>query len=42
MVRILIGQFMGQQKIKLDAETAGYINSLIVKEYLNEFYEIAT
>ena len=37
MRRLLIGQFIGQ-KIELNTETAGYINSLIVKEYLNEFY----
>lgn len=34
---IVISQFQNERKINLDPETAKYINSLIVKEYMNEF-----
>jgi type I restriction enzyme, R subunit len=37
MVRLLIDEFENRQKISLNAPISRYINSLIVKEYMNEF-----
>ncbi|MFM6017350.1 MAG: UvrB domain 3-containing protein, partial [Dolichospermum sp.] len=37
MIRLLIDQFKNQQKIDINAEMSKYINSLIVKEYINEY-----
>ena len=38
MLSLVIDQFKKKQKIKLDAITTKYINTLVVNEYLNEFY----
>ena len=37
----LIDQFKNQQKIDINAEMSKYINSLIVKEYINEYNKIS-
>ncbi|WP_321347079.1 type I restriction endonuclease [uncultured Draconibacterium sp.] len=37
MVKLVINKFVRENKIKLDAESSKYINSLVVKEYMNEF-----
>ena len=37
MIKLVIQEFVREHKFKLDAETSKYINSLVVKEYLNEF-----
>ncbi|MFZ1292075.1 MAG: type I restriction endonuclease [Melioribacteraceae bacterium] len=37
MQKIVINQFLNQNKIKIDADTSRFINSLVVKEYINEF-----
>ncbi|MFM6826388.1 MAG: UvrB domain 3-containing protein, partial [Dolichospermum sp.] len=37
MIRLLIDQFKNQQKIDINLEMSKYINSLIVKEYINEY-----
>jgi len=41
MIKLVINQFATKNKLKLDAESSKYINSLVVKEYMNEFYGIA-
>ena len=38
MVRLLIDQFKNKNNIALDATTSKRVNSLLVKEYMNEFY----
>jgi len=38
MMRLVIEQFRNKNKINLNAETSKFINSLVVNEYLNEFY----
>jgi type I restriction enzyme, R subunit len=38
MVRLIINHFVKVNKIDLDAETSKYINKLVVKEYMDEFY----
>ncbi len=38
MVKLVINQFAKKNKFKLDSEKSKYVNSLIVKEYLDEFY----
>ncbi len=38
MVRLVIDQLKNKHHLNLDAETAKAINTLIVKEYLNEYY----
>jgi type I restriction enzyme R subunit len=38
---LLIDQFKNQQKIYINAEMSKYINSLIVKEYINEYNRIS-
>ena len=38
MMKLVINQFHNQCKIKLNADSSKYINNLVVKEYLNEFY----
>jgi type I restriction enzyme R subunit len=38
MVKLLLDQFMKKNKIKLDTDGAKYINHLVVKEYMDEFY----
>lgn len=37
MMPLVIGRFMNEQKIKLNAEASRYINHLVVAEYLKEF-----
>ncbi len=37
MIKLVIQQFVRENKMKLDAEGSKYINSLVVKEYMNEF-----
>lgn len=37
MIKLVIQQFVRENKMKLDAESSKYINSLVVKEYMNEF-----
>ena len=37
MIKLVIQQFVRENKIKLDAESSKYINSLVVREYMNEF-----
>ncbi|EDX86938.1 hypothetical protein S7335_4645 [Synechococcus sp. PCC 7335] len=37
MKPIVVKQFKGKQKINLNADSARYINTLVVKEYMNEF-----
>jgi type I restriction enzyme R subunit len=39
IMRLVIDQFKNKQHIPLDAATSKRINGLIVKEYMNEFYE---
>ena len=41
MVRLLINEFQNQQQIALNAPVSQYINSLVVKEYMNEFNGIS-
>jgi type I restriction enzyme R subunit len=41
MIKLLIDQFKNQQKIDINAEMSKYINSLIVKEYINEYNRIS-
>ena len=38
MVRLVIDQLKNKHHLDMDAETVKNINTLIVKEYLNEFY----
>ncbi|NRT10461.1 type I restriction endonuclease subunit R [Flavobacterium sp. 14A] len=38
MMRLVIDQFKNKQNIQLDTVAAKRINSIIVKEYMNEFY----
>jgi len=38
MVRLVIEHFKQKNQIPLDAEKSRFINNLVVKEYLNEFY----
>ena len=38
MMRLVIDQFKNKNNIHLNAETAKYINNLVVNEYMNEFY----
>ena len=37
MTRLVVEQFKNDNKITLNAESAKYINNLIVNEYINEF-----
>jgi len=37
MIKLVINQFVNENKIKLDVESSKFINSLVVKEYMNEF-----
>jgi type I restriction enzyme R subunit len=37
MLRLIIQELKGSQKIKLDSSSAKYINNLVVKEYINEY-----
>lgn len=37
MQPIVVKQFKGKQKINLNADSARYINTLVVQEYMNEF-----
>ncbi len=37
MVKMVIEEFMKNQKLSLNAEAIKYINGLVVKEYMNEF-----
>ena len=39
ILRSVIHQFKNQHKIPIDAPTAKRINRLVVKEYMNEFYD---
>ena len=41
MIRLLIDQFKNQQKIDINAEMSKYINSLVVKEYINEYNRVS-
>jgi type I restriction enzyme R subunit len=38
MVRLVIDQLKNKHHLDMDAETAKNINTMIVKEYMNEFY----
>jgi type I restriction enzyme R subunit len=38
MVRLVIDQLKNKHHLNLDADTAKKINTLIVKEYMNEYY----
>jgi len=38
MVRLIIDQLKNKHNLPLDAEKSKYINAMIVKEYMNEFY----
>jgi len=38
MMQLVIDQFKNKNKIPLNAESSKYINSLVVNEYINEFY----
>lgn len=38
MIRILIDQFKNKNNIQLDAATSKRVNSMLVREYMNEFY----
>lgn len=38
MIRILIDQFKNKNNIQLDATTSKRVNSMLVREYMNEFY----
>ncbi|OYX86461.1 MAG: restriction endonuclease subunit R [Flavobacteriales bacterium 32-34-25] len=38
MIRFVINQFKNKNNIPLDPETSKRINSMVVKEYMNEFY----
>ena len=38
MMRLVIDQFKNKNKIPLNADASKYINSLVVNEYINEFY----
>jgi type I restriction enzyme R subunit len=40
MMRLVINQFKNKNKVELNVESSKYINNLVVKEYLNEFYGI--
>ncbi|RIJ48755.1 type I restriction endonuclease subunit R [Maribellus luteus] len=37
MIKLVINKFVRENNIKLDAESSKYINSLVVKEYMNDF-----
>jgi len=37
MLRLIIQELKGSQKIKLDSSSAKFINNLVVKEYINEY-----
>jgi len=37
MMPLVIGRFMKEQQIKLNADASRYINHLVVAEYLKEF-----
>ena len=38
MARLVIDQFKKKHQIPLNADSSKFINSLVVKEYINEFY----
>lgn len=38
MIKLVINQFVNQNKIKLNPETSKFINNLVVQEYTNEFH----
>jgi len=38
MMRLVIDQFKNRNKINLNVDSSKYINNLVVKEYMNEFY----
>lgn len=38
MMNLVIKQFKGKNKIPLNAQASKYINTLVVNEYINEFY----
>ena len=38
MVRLVIDQLKNKYNLPLDAAKSKYINSMIVKEYMNEFH----
>lgn len=38
MTRLIIEQFQNKNMFSLNAESVKYINSLVVGEYINEFY----
>lgn len=38
MMKLVIEQFKNENNINLNAESARYINNLVVSEYINEFY----
>ena len=38
MMKLVVYQFHNECKIMLNAESSKYINNLVVKEYINEFY----
>jgi type I restriction enzyme, R subunit len=37
MIKLVVTQFVNEKKIALDTESSKYINSLVVREYMNEF-----
>jgi len=37
MIKLIVQQFVRENKMKLDAESSKYINRLVVKEYMNEY-----
>jgi type I restriction enzyme R subunit len=38
MIRLIIDQFKTKNSIPLNADTSKFINNLVVKEYMNEYY----
>jgi type I restriction enzyme R subunit len=38
MLRLVVNQLKNKHQLNLDADTAKNINTLIVKEYMNEYY----
>jgi type I restriction enzyme, R subunit len=41
IMRIVLEQFKQKQKISMDLEASKRVNSMVVREYMNEFYGIA-
>jgi type I restriction enzyme R subunit len=42
MIGTVIDQFKNKHSIPLDADSAKYINELVVKEYISEFNGVIT